>query len=63
MLQFIYARDFERVGEFKELRAVDYRLRGLGAIGSAFDSRSKGWEFDSLRPQAFLSSIISVFSF
>ena len=27
---------------------------GLGAIGSASDSRSEGWEFESLRPHNFL---------
>ena len=27
--------------------------RGYGAIGSAFDSRSKGWEFESLWPHYF----------
>ena len=29
-------------------------MRGYGAIGSASDSRSGGWEFDSLWPHSFI---------
>lgn len=43
---------------FKVRQAVDYRFRGLGAIGSASDSRSEGWEFDSLRFQLFVCFLI-----
>ena len=32
--------------------------RGYGAIGSAFDSRSKGWEFESLWPHYFLQLFV-----
>ncbi len=31
-----------------------YCMRGYGAIGSAPDSRSGGWEFDSLWPHSFI---------
>ena len=35
--------------------------RGYGAIGSASDSRSGGWEFDSLWPHSFLLKILLLF--
>ena len=38
----------------KDEKSWVINLRGYGAIGSASDSRSEGWEFDSLWPQLFL---------
>ena len=36
---------------------ADRHLRGYGAIGSASDSRSEGWEFESLWPHNFFRPI------